>query len=65
MKMCTSRSSFSLPKIRTNYGKLSLIYNGPKIWNSIAEQFKSFTLLLSILASRHSIIITFSIITLS
>ena len=38
-----SRNSFSLPKIRTNYGKFSLRFNGPKTWNSISEDIKSST----------------------
>ena len=36
-----SSLSYSLSKIRTNYGKFGLRYNGSKIWNSINESTKS------------------------
>ena len=36
-----TRSSFYLPKIRTNYGKFNIRYNGPKLWNELDENFKS------------------------
>ena len=35
-----SKSSFSLPKIRTNYGKINIRFTGPKFWNSIGEETK-------------------------
>jgi len=35
------RSSFYLPKIRTNYGRFNIRYNGPKLWNELDEKFKS------------------------
>ena len=37
-----SRSSYSLPQIRTNYGKFNIRFAGPKIWNEIDEELKSF-----------------------
>jgi hypothetical protein len=36
-----SRSSYSLPKIRTNYGKFNIRFAGPKTWNDIKEDLKS------------------------
>ena len=35
-----SRSTFYLPKIRTNYGKFNIRFNGPKLWNELDERFK-------------------------
>ena len=34
------RSTFYLPKIRTNYGKFNIRFNGPKLWNELDERFK-------------------------
>ena len=36
-----SRSSYYLPKVRTNFGKFNIRFNGVKIWNSIEENLKS------------------------
>jgi hypothetical protein len=36
-----SKSSYCLPKIRTNYGKFGIRFQGPKIWNSLDESFKT------------------------
>ena len=36
-----SKSSYSLPKIRTNYGKFSLKFQGALIWNKIPDNFKT------------------------
>ena len=36
-----SRSSDTLPPIRTNYGKFSIKFQGEKIWNSLGEETKS------------------------
>ena len=36
-----SKSSFSLPQIRTNYGKFNIRFNGPKVWNSIDDNLKT------------------------
>ena len=33
-----SRSSYTLPVIRTNYGKFSIKFKGAKIWNSLSEE---------------------------
>ncbi len=35
-----SKSSYCIPLIRTNYGKFSLRFQGPKIWNAIDECIK-------------------------
>ena len=35
-----SRSTFYLPKIRTNYGQFNIRFNGPKLWNELDERFK-------------------------
>ena len=35
-----SRSTFFLPKIRTNYGKFNIRFNGLKLWNELDERFK-------------------------
>ena len=35
-----SKKSFYIPKIRTNYGKFGIRFNGAKIWNSIQDDFK-------------------------
>ena len=36
-----SKSTFSLPQARTNYGKFNITFIGPKTWNAIEEIFKS------------------------
>ena len=36
-----SRSSYSLPRIRTNYGRFNIRFQGPKIWNSLDEKIKA------------------------
>ena len=36
-----ARKSYHLPRVRTNYGKFNIRFQGPKIWNSIAEHVKS------------------------
>ena len=35
-----SKSSFYLPKIRTNYGKFNIRFTGAKVWNSIGKETK-------------------------
>ena len=35
-----SKNSFSLTKIKTNYGKFNIKFCGTKIWNSINESTK-------------------------
>ena len=32
-----------VPKIRTNYGKFNIRYNGPKLWNENDERFNILT----------------------
>ena len=39
-----SKSSYSLPRTRTNYGIFNIRYSGPKIWNSIDESIKSLSI---------------------
>ena len=39
-----SKLSYYLPKVRTNYGKFNIRFQGPMIWNSIDEDFKSSSL---------------------
>ena len=39
-----SKLSYYLPKVRTNYGKFNIRFQGPMIWNSIDEDFKRFSL---------------------
>ena len=36
-----SKSTFSLPSARTNYGIFSIRFQGPKVWNNIDESLKS------------------------
>ena len=36
-----SRTSFYLPKARTNYGKFNIRFAGVKTWNSVNENIKS------------------------
>ena len=38
-----SGSSYSIPKIRTNYGKFNIRFIGAKIWNSLSESVKKLT----------------------
>ena len=36
------KNSFSLPLIKTNSGKFSIRFQGPKIWNDFDEELKTF-----------------------
>ena len=36
----SSKISYSLPKVRTNYGIFNIRFQGPKLWNSISEDIK-------------------------
>ena len=36
-----SKSTFSLPKIRTNYGKFNIKFSGACVWNKIDESTKT------------------------
>jgi hypothetical protein len=40
----SAKTSYSLPKVKTNYGQFNIRYNGPKIWNSLDESIKSLSL---------------------
>ena len=35
-----SRSTYTLPAPRTNYGKFNIKYSGSKLWNNLDEKFK-------------------------
>ena len=39
-----SRSSYSLPRIRTNYGKFNIRFSGAKVWNDIDDEIKKLKL---------------------
>ena len=36
-----SRNTYYIDKIRTNYGKFSLRFQGPKAWNDIDDKYKT------------------------
>ena len=36
-----SRSSYCLPRARTNYGKFNIRFIGAKVWNQIDEKMKN------------------------
>ena len=36
-----SKMSFSLPQVRTNYGKFNIRFTGVKVWNSIDDKLKT------------------------
>ena len=38
-----TRTTFYVPKIRTNYGKFNIRFNGPILWNETDERFKILT----------------------
>ena len=38
-----SRNTYYIDKIRTNYGKFSLRFQGPKAWNDIDDKYKTLT----------------------
>ena len=38
-----TRTNFYVPKIRTNYGKFNIRYNGLMLWNETDEKFKILT----------------------
>ena len=40
-----TRTTFYVPKIRTNYGKFNIRFNGPILWNETDERFKILTLI--------------------
>ena len=35
---------YTLPKVRTNYGIFNKTFKGPKIWNTISENLKTFSI---------------------
>ena len=39
-----SKSTFTLPSTRTNYGLFNIRFCGPKIWNAVDETFKTLTI---------------------
>ena len=36
-----SKMSFSLPQVRTNYGKFNIRFTGVKVWNSVDDKLKT------------------------
>ena len=36
-----SKMSFSLPQVRTNYGKFNIRFTGVKVWNYIDDKLKT------------------------
>ena len=44
LRLQVSKSTFSIQKIRTNYGKFNVRYFGPKIWNDIEESYNAMSL---------------------
>ena len=36
--------SYTLPKVTTNYGIFNIRFKGPKVWNSISENWKTFSI---------------------
>ena len=36
-----SKATYSLPRVRTNYGKFNIRFQGAKIWNSLDEETKA------------------------
>ena len=40
----SSRMTYALPKIRTNYGIFNIRYQGAKIWNAISDNIKLLSL---------------------
>ena len=38
-----AKHSYYFPKIRTNFGKFSIRYQGPKVWNSLEKNIKSYS----------------------
>ena len=36
-----SRSTYSIPKVRTNYGKFNIRFSGAKVWNEIDDETKN------------------------
>ena len=40
----SARRTFSLPRVRTNYGKFNIRFSGAKIWNSIESDLKSLSI---------------------
>jgi len=40
-----SNMSYTLPKVRTNYGIFNIRFKGPKVWNSISENLKPLSIL--------------------
>ena len=39
-----SNMLYTLPKVRTNYGIFNIRFKGPKVWNSISENLKTFSI---------------------
>ena len=39
-----SNMFYTLPKVRTNYGLFNIRFKGPKVWNSISENWKTLSI---------------------
>ena len=39
-----AKHSYYFPKVRTNFGKFSIRYQGPKVWNSLEKNIKSYSM---------------------
>ena len=38
-----AKHSYYFPKVRTNFGKFDIRYQGPKVWNSLEKNIKSYS----------------------
>ena len=38
----SAKISYSLPKIKTNYGQFNIRYVGPKTWNTLSDDLKKY-----------------------
>ena len=54
-----AKRSYYLPRVRTNYGKFSIRFQGPKIWNLIDDHIKSVSFAQFKLNLRHSYLFFF------
>ena len=50
-----TRTTFSVPKNRRNYGKSNILYNRPILWNETDERFKTLTPFIQRELSMHFI----------
>ena len=50
---------YNLPRVRTNYGKFSISFQGPKIWNLIDDLIKSVSFAQFKLNLKHSYLLCY------